>query len=128
MKKHITIFAISYLLLAISLNAGVITKTLKFNPNQLTLSKANGFDVPQLANFASISEVGKPILPEAVFYVLVPANATVTKIEVIQTKMTELPGTYYPSCPTTETNIGSKFGCFGWSRPSDLSISQALSR
>lgn len=115
MKKPITIFAISYLLLAISLNAGVITKTLRFDQAQLIISKANGFDVPQLANFGLTSEIGKPILPEAVFYVLVPANATVTNIEVIQAKKTELPGTYiiHPAQlpkPISASNSGALVG------------------
>jgi len=99
-KKSITILAI-ICLLAIDLNAGVITKTLTFAQDELSIAKVNGFDVPQLANFGSTGEIGKPILPEAVFNVLVPPSATVTKIEVVATKQVALTGHYqiHPAQP-----------------------------
>ena len=82
------------LLIPFFLQAGFLTKTLTFSQDQLTIYPANGYDVPQLAKYGSILELGKPILPEAVFYVLVPSSATVTKIEVLSSKMIEIPGQY----------------------------------
>jgi len=82
------------LLIPFILYAEIINKTLTFSQDQLFMYQANGFDVPQLANYGSISEVGKPLLPEAVFNILVLPTATVTKIEVVSAKKIELPGQY----------------------------------
>lgn len=94
MKKNL----IYILIIPLILQAGVINKTLVFSQDQLSINQTNGFDIPQLANYGSISEIGKPLLPEAVFNVLVPPSATVTKIEVVSVKKVELPGQYkiYP--------------------------------
>jgi hypothetical protein len=97
-------------LVPLILYAGTITKTLTFSQDQLHIGQVNGFDVPQLAKFGSTQEVGKPLLPEAVFNVLVPATATVTNIEVISTDKLELTGQYQihpvqPSRPISTKTI-----------------------
>ncbi len=97
MKKNL----IYIVLVPLILQAGTITKTLTFSQDQLYFSQVNGFDVLQLAKFGSTQEIGKPLLPEAVFNVLVPATATVTNIEVISSDKLELSGQYkiHPAQP-----------------------------
>lgn len=90
MKKILSLI----ILMPLVLNAGFVTKSLTFKPFELLIVKANGFDVPQLINYGTITEIGKPMLPVAIFNVLVPASAEVTKIEVIRTEKLELPGQY----------------------------------
>lgn len=90
MKKNL----IYILIIPLILQAGVINTTLRFSQDQLSVYQKNGFDIPQLANYGSISEIGKPLLPEAVFNVLVPSSATVTKIEIVSAKKIELPVQY----------------------------------
>ena len=58
--------------------AGAVTRTITFDSRDLQFSKANGYDVVQLSDCVTTLDLGKPMLPEAVFNVLVPAGATVT--------------------------------------------------
>ncbi len=74
--------------------AGIITKTLEFDARDIIITEANGFDVVQLRNAAAMVEPGKPALPVAVFNAAVPANATVSKIEVVPLKTEEIQGFY----------------------------------
>ncbi len=74
--------------------AGVITKTLEFDAKDLFITEVNGFDVVQLRNGAATLEPGKPCLPIRVLNVVVPANATVTKIEVVPLASEPLAGVY----------------------------------
>ncbi|MEO0071708.1 MAG: C25 family cysteine peptidase [candidate division WOR-3 bacterium] len=82
------------LLLPVVIFAGTITKTIIFNPDEILVTEANGFDVIQMGDFASIAEPGKPSLPLASVNFVVPANATVTGVEVKVDIAEELPGIY----------------------------------
>ncbi len=74
--------------------AGVVTKTLHFNADDLIFTKANGFDVVQLRSGGSIIDAGKPGLPIAVFNAVVPPTATVTRVEAVPVATEELGGSY----------------------------------
>ncbi|MGQ9678868.1 MAG: C25 family cysteine peptidase [bacterium] len=78
----------------LALFAGTITRTIDFDPRQLYITEANGFDVVQMPEFAMIVEPGAPALPIASFNVVVPANASVTAIRVVPEEALELPGVY----------------------------------
>lgn len=90
---------LTVLLLPVVAFAGVINKTLEFDSRDIIITEADGFDVVQLKNGAAIVEPGKPALPIRVFNVVVPANATVTGIEVVPLKSEEILGIYrvYPA-------------------------------
>lgn len=79
--------------------AGSITKTVSFDSRDLVLSRVNGYDVVQLADCNTILDIGRPMLPEAVFNVVIPATASVTSIAVVPSLPEKLPGTYvvYPA-------------------------------
>ncbi|MGQ9708106.1 MAG: hypothetical protein ACUVUR_04450, partial [bacterium] len=72
-----------FALLPVLASAGIITKTLFFNQEDFIITEANGFDVVHFRQGGSVVDEGKPALPLAVFNVVVPTTATVTKIEVI---------------------------------------------
>ncbi len=74
--------------------AGTVTRTIMFDSQDLVITQANGYDVVQLADFVTTLDLGKPIMPEAVFNVLVPATATVTDIKVTPLEPEQIPGTY----------------------------------
>jgi hypothetical protein len=74
--------------------AGTITQTFTFSPSEVTFSKVNGYDLPEMRGYVSTSAPGSPIIPQAIFTFLVPANATVTNVEVANSTTTELAGTY----------------------------------
>ncbi|OYD17141.1 hypothetical protein CH330_00720, partial [candidate division WOR-3 bacterium JGI_Cruoil_03_51_56] len=74
--------------------AGTVTETIIFDSRDLKITRANSYDVIQLADFTTTLELGKPMMPEAVFNVLVPPTATVTNINVIPLKPEQIPGNY----------------------------------
>jgi len=74
--------------------AGTITQTFTFSPEEVKFTKTNGYDVADLRGYVSTSAPGEPIIPQAIFTFVVPANATVADVEVVGTQKTELPGIY----------------------------------
>jgi hypothetical protein len=74
--------------------AGTMTQTFTFSPGEVKFTKANGYDVPDLRGYVSTSAPGEPIIPQAIFTFVVPANATVTNVEVVGSEKVDLPGTY----------------------------------
>ena len=82
------------LLVPVFLFAGTITKTLELSPTELIITSANGYDVVQLRNAGSITEPGRPALPVVPVNLAIPANATVTGIEVIPVEVEVLAGSY----------------------------------
>ncbi|MEO0077969.1 MAG: C25 family cysteine peptidase [candidate division WOR-3 bacterium] len=81
--------------------AGTVVKTVSFDPADVKISRVDGYDVVQLADCNVMLDLGKPMLPEAVFNVIVPATATVTGINVEPAMPEKLPGTHlvYPAQP-----------------------------
>ncbi|MEO0079259.1 MAG: C25 family cysteine peptidase [candidate division WOR-3 bacterium] len=89
MKRLLRLFFIPVLALA-----GTVTRTVVFDSRDLRITQANGYAVIQLANLNTTLELGKPMMPEAVFNVLIPPTATVTKIEVFPSQPEEIPGSF----------------------------------
>lgn len=82
------------LLLPLLALAGSISRTFTFDASNLVFSRANGFDIVELAGHNMTLEVGKPMLPEAVFNLLIPANATVTSVTVDVSAPEPVAGSY----------------------------------
>lgn len=81
-------------LLPLLLVAGTITQTFTFSPSEVKFTKVNGYDLPHLRGYVSTAQPGEPVIPQAIFTFLVPANATVTDVEVVSSTAAELPGSY----------------------------------
>jgi hypothetical protein len=81
--------------------AGTVTRTINFDSRELSYSQVNGYDVVSFADFTTLLEPGCPMLPEAVFNIVVPPTATVTGIRVRPLDPEAIPGTYsiYPAQP-----------------------------
>ncbi|MEO0093264.1 MAG: C25 family cysteine peptidase, partial [candidate division WOR-3 bacterium] len=105
MKKSGLLLTI--LCLPLLLWAGTITKTFTFNADELVFQKVSGYDLVTLPNCLNTYEIGSPLLPIALYTVCVPANATVTKVEVLSRKQVEIPGEYliYPVQPGIPLNL-----------------------
>ncbi|MFO7676237.1 MAG: C25 family cysteine peptidase [bacterium] len=89
MRKPLLLVALPVLVLA-----GTVTQTISFDSRDLLFDRASGYDVVTLRGFPSMLETGRPMLPEAVFNVAVPAHATVTDIRVTPLDPEVLPGAY----------------------------------
>jgi hypothetical protein len=79
--------------------AGTINHTFTFSPDEVEFTRVDGYDLVSLRDYVSTSAPGEPIIPQAILTFVVPPNATVTKVEVVDSKQTDLPGTYnlYPA-------------------------------
>lgn len=106
MKKSILLLTILLLPVAF-LWSGTITKTFTFNQNEISLQKVNGYDVVSLPNCLNTDEIGNPRLPIALYTFCIPANATVTKVEIASDRRVEMPGEYsiYPAQPGIPLNL-----------------------
>lgn len=74
--------------------AGTITRTIQFDARDLSFTKAGGYDVVHFSDFITTLETGKPMMPAAVFNVVIPPTATVTDIKVTPLDPYEIAGTY----------------------------------
>jgi hypothetical protein len=90
--------------------AGTITQTFTFSPAEVKFTKVDGYDAVDLRGYVSTSAPGEPIIPQAIFTFVVPANATVTNVEVVGSDKIELPGTYnlYPAQTPRPLSIASE--------------------
>ena len=82
-------------LLPIIIYAGTITKTLSFSEQDLNIQQINEYNLVNLKGLPSYQTPGAPIVPVAVYNVLIPSTAEVTEIKVVSQKEYELPGRYY---------------------------------
>ncbi|MEO0078615.1 MAG: C25 family cysteine peptidase, partial [candidate division WOR-3 bacterium] len=73
---------------------GTLTQTFRFTPDDFVFDKANGFDVVALPGHYFTSEPGSPYLPLATYNVLIPPDAEVTGVEVVQVTKVTLPGEF----------------------------------
>ncbi|MBM3322547.1 hypothetical protein FJY69_03620, partial [candidate division WOR-3 bacterium] len=73
---------------------GVLARAFHFAPADFVFGTEHGFDVVALPGHYSTSEPGRPNLPIAVFNVLVPPDAEVTGVEVVNASTAILPGEY----------------------------------
>ncbi|MDI6839715.1 MAG: C25 family cysteine peptidase [bacterium] len=89
---------ILWLILSTRLSAGEIQHTVTFNRSDFIFKKFKGYDILELKNCGTTTEIGYPMLPEFSCRILIPAGATVTKIEVISKVSSAIPGEY-KICP-----------------------------
>jgi hypothetical protein len=82
------------LLLPALLVAGSVTVNLSFSGADLTFEKYQGYDVVSLANQYHTSDPGKPMLPLAMYQMLIPPDAEVTGVEVVSREQQDLAGNY----------------------------------
>ncbi|MBN1888318.1 MAG: DUF11 domain-containing protein [Thermoflexales bacterium] len=75
--------------------AAAITLTLELPPYQIVRDEA-GLDVLQVEGFELVGQAGQPWLPHKVYNVAVPPEAELAslRLEVLETDLTQLPGTY----------------------------------
>ncbi|MFA5032450.1 MAG: C25 family cysteine peptidase [bacterium] len=82
---------------------GQITKTLTFNASDLKFrkDKNKGYDIVEINGYGITQTVGYPMLPQKAIQVLIPYNAVITDVEVLNPKKENIPGTYkiYPTQP-----------------------------
>jgi hypothetical protein len=74
---------------------GVITKTFYFSPTALNFEKIGDYDIVSYHGLSMYVEKGKPVLPQGVYYILIPSDATVTEIRIKEYEEVPLVGSYY---------------------------------
>ncbi len=79
--------------------AGSFTKTLTFSSTDIEIKQIEHYSIVQLRGTLPYQEIGAPIVPVAIYNVLVPANATITEIKVLATTEHPIDGKYllYPA-------------------------------
>ena len=82
-------------LLPIIIYAGTITKKLSFSEQDLNIQQINEYNLVSLKGLPTYQVRGAPIVPVAIYNVLIPSTAEVTEIKVVSQKEYELPGRYY---------------------------------
>ena len=70
--------------------AGTVTYTLSTSPDQVRLTRYNGFDAVELASGIVIPDPGKPCLPEVPVTLAIPATSRVTEVTVTTLATIEL--------------------------------------
>jgi len=92
-------FALCLFILPALLLAGTVSYTAEFSPNDLRISRADGFDKVELRWATYVRQPGAPLLTERTVYLLVPPDAEVTGVKVLAEEMADLPGEYdlYPT-------------------------------
>ena len=83
-----------FVLLPGVLLAGAISQNFEFAPGDFVFDKANGYDVVALPGHYWTSEPGKPLLPLAVYNVVIPPDAEVVGVKVTDIATTVLAGKF----------------------------------
>jgi len=96
-KKYV--FIIIALIISVTVYASSITKTLSFSEQDLNIQPFEDYVLVNLKGTMAYQVAGAPIVPVAIYNVLVPAGAEVTEINVISKQEYTIPGEYnlYPS-------------------------------
>ena len=76
------------------LAAATMTRTVRFDTDDLTLKTVAGYDDVQLVGCMATGVPGAPCLPELMQSIVVPAGAVVTGVEVVSEEWMDLPGVY----------------------------------
>lgn len=81
--------------------------------NDWRIFKRDGYDVPRLSDCDEFGVVGMPVLPQLLRYVVLPAGATVSTIEVEPGEPVIAPGPLnaypvQPPCPLRLANLGPR--------------------
>jgi hypothetical protein len=91
-KKNILI--IIALMISITAYAGSFTQTMRFSEHDLSFETVDDYTIVHLKGAAMHQVTGAPVVPVAVFNVLVPANATVTDMRVLSATEQALDGKF----------------------------------
>jgi|GEM_PF-4497013 len=82
------------LLLAAQLFGGTIEKVISIPESELFFSKESGYDVVFLPRAFSVGEIGSPFLPAVNIKILIPANATGWKVEIVSCEKQQITGEF----------------------------------
>ncbi len=76
--------------------ANFLVKEFYFSEDGMKIEKVDNYDLINLAGCDSkLEEVGKPIIPFKNINILIPADAEISFIEILELEKKELPGSYY---------------------------------
>ncbi|MGB3340880.1 MAG: C25 family cysteine peptidase, partial [bacterium] len=82
------------LLLVIPLAAGTITKTIVLSESELYFTEVDGYDVVNMPYDHDLAEPGNPLLPAKSIYFLIPSDADIVKVDIINRQDIELDDSY----------------------------------
>jgi hypothetical protein len=102
------------ILVPVIMFAGTILKTINFSEHDLNIQKIGEYSLVRLNGLTSYQEIGAPIVPAALYNILIPADAEVTGIQVVSQREQTIAGEFYlypgqmPK-PITTDNIDNTF-------------------
>jgi len=82
------------LLLVTQLFGGVVERVISLPESELFFGKEFGYDVVFLPRAFSVGEIGSPFLPAVNIKILIPANATGSKVEILYCEKTQIKGKF----------------------------------
>jgi hypothetical protein len=71
-----------------------VTATLRFDPEDLSISSRDGYDLVSLAGADYTTAVHEPMLPAVTVQLLLPSGRSARSVSVVRTETIQLPGTY----------------------------------
>jgi hypothetical protein len=74
--------------------AGTVTRTVRFSPADVVLSRVEDYDVVDLAGFPALIEPGRPRVPRVVEAVSIPAGAEPTGVELVEVEWQTVDGRF----------------------------------
>ncbi|MCK4575131.1 hypothetical protein KAU34_01845, partial [candidate division WOR-3 bacterium] len=100
MKNFIIYVLFILLMISVSM-AGEMVREVSFHRSEISFCRLRGYDYLTLKGCNNINRVGEPKLPVKYLSVLIPAGATVAKVEVVSADREELLGLYniFPAQP-----------------------------
>lgn len=88
-------FAIATLLgSAIMASAGEFTQVIRFSPDDLALTRVNGYDLAVLRDYQLTGEIGEPLLPSVQCFTVIPPTAELKDVQVLSSEVLEISGEY----------------------------------
>ncbi|HIE06071.1 MAG TPA: T9SS type A sorting domain-containing protein [bacterium (Candidatus Stahlbacteria)] len=104
--------SIIILLVVSQLSGGVIVKNFEFSRNDLCFTNYGRYTLVELKGSDQINKEGEPILPASILHFVIPPDAEVSDVKVIEEEVEDLPGSYllYPGQrprPFTRSQVAS---------------------
>ena len=94
MKNFTSSIIFIFLMVSASM-AGEIVREVSFHRSEISFSRHKGYDYIKLKGCSNTNIVGEPKLPVKYLSVLIPAGATIAKVEVLGADTEQIPGQYY---------------------------------
>jgi hypothetical protein len=85
---------LSFMMLALQGLNAQYTGQVNFSPADVNIEQANGWHIAGMAGCTMETEPGKPYMPVKLLNIAIPADKTVTGIEILVIQQQELAGTY----------------------------------